>query len=275
LKAAWLDRVSLNVSDLGLSVMFYVAALGFVAEQPLACADPELARLLGVRSAQVMRLRRGSQVLELVATDPLGASLPPDSRGNDSWFQHCALATEDVAAAHARLCGFAFTPISSGGPVLLPGGIAAFKFRDRDFHPLELIQLPRGALATRGGIDHSAIVVADVARSVAFYAGLGLRVGARQLNEGPAQDALDGLSGVAVDVVALQPQVAAPHVELLFYRRPAGRVAGVAADAVGASRLVFRGDAEGFFQDPDGHWVRLERADQPALSPASLGSGAE
>ena len=168
------------------------------------------------------------------------------------------MVTDDIATAYARLRTAAFSPISAHGPQALPGGIVAFKFRDPDGHPLELIQLPAGDPATSGGIDHSAISVSDVARSVAFYASaLGLVERARQVNTGPDQDALDGLQGVTVDVVALAPEVAAPHVELLGYRAPLGRAApaGLLSD-IAASRLVFAGDTVvggRVLRDPDGH----------------------
>ena len=149
--------------------------------------------------------------------------------------------TNDITAAYARLTGYPFTPISRDGPQLLPGGIVAFKFRDPDGHPLELIQPVSVDPATRDGIDHSAISVSDVAGSVAFYeAALGLTSRSRQVNTGPAQDALDGLDGTAVDVLGLFPSGPGPHVELLGYKTPAGlsRSPGIPAD-IAATRLVF------------------------------------
>jgi Glyoxalase/Bleomycin resistance protein/Dioxygenase superfamily len=77
------------------------------------------------------------------------------------------------------------SPISRYGPQRLLSGIVAFKFRDPDL--LELIQFPRPDLRTEGGIDHSAISVADAERSIAFYAErLGLSLQSRQVNRGPA-----------------------------------------------------------------------------------------
>ena len=219
---------------------------------------------------------RGHQALELCACDPPGAPMPPGSRSNDLWFQHCAISTDDIREAYERLRCFRFTPISRNGPQALPGGVAAFKFRDPDGHPLELIQFPRPDPLTRGGIDHSAICVADPNRSIAFYAArLGLAVQARQVNRGPAQDALDALDETTVDVIALAPAASAsPHVELLGYRHPRGRPALPFNPCdIAASRLVFSvgiGAAEQhapaspsepsaeLFHDPDGHAVLLE-----------------
>ena len=128
-----------------------------------------------------------------------------------------------MAAAYRRLQTHNVTPISRHGPQTLPGGVIAFKFRDPDHHPLELIQFPTADPVTAHGIDHSAISVADADRSIAFYAAaLGLAVTARQVNTGPAQDALDNLDAVTVDVVALSPAIRSPHLELLAYRAPCG-----------------------------------------------------
>jgi catechol 2,3-dioxygenase-like lactoylglutathione lyase family enzyme len=228
---AWrLDRVALNVADLDSSVCFYCQALHFV-----------MAELLGVRAVQTVRLLRGKQILELSMCDPPGAPMPADSQSNDAWFQHCALVTGDIAGDHQLLQRFNFKPISRAGPQKLPGGITAFKFRDPDGHPLELISFPTPDPETVGGIDHSAICVADPARSIAFYGErLGLAVKARQVNRGPAQDALDDLDEAVVDVVALAPAIAAPHVELLSYRQPAGRRSAPAHPSdIASGRLVF------------------------------------
>jgi catechol 2,3-dioxygenase-like lactoylglutathione lyase family enzyme len=269
-------RVALNVGDLQASAAFYEDTLGFAAG-PASDCDPAVARLLGADRGRSIQLVRGGQVIELTALDPPGAPYPPDSRSNDLWFQHCALTTADMAAACARLSDFAVTPISRAGPQRLPantGGVTAFKFRDPDGHPLELIAFPDRPAAD--SIDHSAIAVSDVARSIAFYRALGLRLGSQGVNTGAEQDALDGLHGVHVDVVALMPDVAAPHVELLGYRTPPGRRASVRPADIAASRLVLAatglaahpgavGTRDGgwaaLLHDPDGHGLLLvERA---------------
>ena len=96
----------------------------------------------------------------------------------------------------------------------------------------------------------------------------------RQINSGSAQDALDDLDNVAVDVVSLVPELPAPHVELLGYRAPRGRASPfVVPSAIAASRLVFAMDAldswpavtlaDGarvcMIRDPDGHALLLEQ----------------
>lgn len=270
-----LDRISLNVADLAAATAFYTDALGFEAA-PAANADPHLASLLGTRKLRTTLMRRGRQWLELAMSDPPGVSYPADSRSNDLWFQHCALVTDDIEGAYRRLRRFSFTPISRHGPQALPGGVIAFKFRDPDGHPLELIAFPRPDPDTEEGIDHSALSVSDPERSIAFYAKhLGLSVQSRQVNRGLAQEALDDLDDVEVEVVGLAPTFPAPHVELLGYRAPRGRAAPIMApSAIAASRLVFAMDAldswrgavslaDGgqacLIRDPDGHALLLEQ----------------
>lgn len=254
-------RISLNVADLARAQMFYEQALGFTSVGQ--AYDTAVADLLGAESASCLRLRLGSQEIELVATEPAGRSYPADSTSADLWFQHFAIVTSDIGISYRRLRSHPFTPISLNGPERLPdasGGVTAFKFRDPDGHPLELIQFPA---RTGEGIDHSAISVADAGRSIAFYTALGLSLAAQQVNTGPEQDRMDALSQVKVDVIALRPALATPHVELLGYRNPVGRPAILRPSDIAASRLVLLADraANGgepeLTQDPDGHWILL------------------
>ncbi len=105
----------------------------------------------------------------------------------------------------------------------------------------------------------------DAERSIAFYRdGLGLAVASRQVNAGGEQDALDGLQGARVDVVALAPAQATPHVELLAYRAPVGRASPASRPQdIAGTRLVLAvtglPDAAGAVlrHDPDGHALVL------------------
>lgn len=273
-RAQRIDRVSLNTGALEPAIKFYTEALGFTAG-PVQQGDPAIAALLGADSLRAVLLHRGSQKLELTHCTPAGAPYPEGARSDDLSFQHCALVTDNIAAAYDHLRSFSFTPISRNGPQRLPGGIAAFKFCDPEGHPLELIQFPEAPQATRGGIDHSAISVADADSSAAFYqARLGLALQARQLNEGPAQDALDNIDGVRVDVLALAAAGAGLHVELLGYRNMRRNETSMTRSArdLAASRFVFVVDAiapetgagrlesggpAALIHDPDGHALLL------------------
>jgi catechol 2,3-dioxygenase-like lactoylglutathione lyase family enzyme len=252
-------RVSRTVRDLTGATAFYRDALGFrVTNQVMFGGDAwgELTGVAGVRGSAVT-MRLGEQNLELVAFEPRGDPYPPNSDSADLWFQHIAIVVSDIDAAYSRLCAYSFDPISDGSPQRLPpasGSVAACKFRDPEGHPLELIQFPSGSGDAAWqqkdmvflGIDHSAIDVANIERSVDFYTRvLGFSVASQSINSGPAQKRLDALQEDVVDVVALQPATAGPpHVELLGYRKPTGHPIPPDAKAndVFADRLVLQVD---------------------------------
>lgn len=263
MKVTGLVRVGRNVRDLDSAVVFYREALGF---QPVGTAvdDALLADVLGVERVRWLRMRVGAMEIELSECFPAGAAYPASLRANDLVFQHIAIVTTDITAASGRVLRVGAEAISSFGPVHLPvsaGDVSAFKFRDPEGHPLEFLQFPDGAGRLEAGFDHSAICVSNVEESVGFYGELGLVLGSRQVNQGREQDALDGLAGVSVDVVALLPARPTPHVELLGYRAPlAGAAAGYAPGDICADRLIF-GAAEGgvrMRRDPDGHVILID-----------------
>jgi len=271
-------RVSRVVADLQRAAAFYCEALDFrrIAHGP---CDRHTCAALGIDAAEEVVLRLGDQEIALVQFAEAGRPYPPDSQADDLWFQHLAVVVSDADAACRRLAAVAgWQPISRDGPQRLPpadGGVTAFKFRDPDGHPLELLAFPpdsgravwqqRRSQALFLGIDHTALSVGCVARSEAFYVSLGLRVAGRSLNVGPAQARLDGLDDVRLQVVGLRPPSAdGPGLELLAYRPP-GRPASQHAvrdlgtdwttlQAAGPSRAV---------RDPDGHLLLLR--DQSGL----------
>ena len=259
LRAIRILRLDLTVSDLACAEAFYTSALGFT-RQGAADLPPDMAALLGAESVREVRLARDGQNLSLQSFRPAGLPYPPNATACDQRFQHFAVPVAEIGAARLPE---ATPPISRGGAQRLParaGGVTAFKFRDPDGHPLELIQFPDGKL---GGIDHTAIVVADAARSVAFYRDqLGFTLAASQINTGPEQDRLDGLDHVTVDVIALEPERPTPHLELLAYRHPPVAMAAPLRPAdIAATRLVL--EVQGLdrpaalIEDPDGHKLLL------------------
>jgi catechol 2,3-dioxygenase-like lactoylglutathione lyase family enzyme len=255
MKATALQRIARNVTELDRAQKFYTEALGFEAVGPVA-QDPELAELLFVEKILTLRLRSAGREIELSQCFPAGAAYQR-ADANLVDFQHIALLTPDIAAAYAKALANGAEAISTTGPVQLPassGGVTAVKFRDPDGHPLEFIEKPAA------GYDHSAISVANVSRSIAFYAGIGVVLDARQVNHGAEQDALDGLQGAELDVVALRPAQPSPHLELLGYRNPKAIPCQWAPKDICADRLVFASDTHGLrlLRDPDGHVVILD-----------------
>lgn len=265
-----------TVADLARTEAFYRDGLGF---EPVAPPGPIPAAIrealeLGAAAGRRLRMRLGRQSIDFLAFDEPGLPYPDDPAATDPWFQHAAIVVRDMDAAHARLSTRSPTPITRGGPQRLPaasGGVSAYKFRDPDGHPLELIAFPGGPSAATWaeaaglflGIDHSAITVTDLDAGLAFFRdGLGLTVETRGLNRGPEQAALDGVAAPVVDVIGLNPsETATPHVELLHYRAP---------ERATHSRPVFtaRDRASTFFvfavPDLDGTLAHL-RAAHPGL----------
>lgn len=258
----------LVTADLSRLSVFYRDVLGFVAAGPERAIGGEALRLLGLHgTGRRQALRLGRQAVSIDQFDPPGRPYPAHGDAASLAFQHLALVVDDMARAYRRVQAAA--AISVGGPQHLPassGGVHAYKFRDPDGHPLELLQFPDDARprAWQGrsaggaqigfGIDHSAISVADVEASTAFYRALGLAPGERTLNAGPAQQCLDDLRDVHVTVAPLLPAEPTPHLELLAYRVPRGAAdAAWRADDVAATRIVWRGTRAGLLRDPDGH----------------------
>jgi catechol 2,3-dioxygenase-like lactoylglutathione lyase family enzyme len=246
----------------------FYRALGFDVDEAaqIPAADMKLLGLSGAGSRIAMSLGRSR--VDLESFDCPGRPYPNNTKACDLVFQHLALVTDDAEVAWRRAREAGATPISRERPVTLSksaGGVSAVKFRDPEGHPLEFLEFPHGVNAEwRGtgvlGIDHSAISVGDVAASRRFYERHGLSEGSATVNRGRAQEALDGLDGVIVDVVPMNPTKNPPHVELLGYRHPLGRaVRRLSANDVAASRIVWRSNADALIRDPDGHLHQLSR----------------
>lgn len=235
-------RLSRNVADLAQSTAFYCERLGFSRLDAVSLMDRELAVLLGFESrpVRIQRLRLGLQELELVEAGRTARAYLKSPRSSDLDFQHFAVRCSDIDDAFRRLNSTDHSspiPLAIShdvhchpSPIRLPersGGVVAFKFRDPDGHPIELLQ-PRGD-DTSGkhvspGIDHTAISVSDAVASIAFYSNcLQFAVTARQINVGFEQGLLDQLDDPMLDVISLQTNIhESPHVELLNYLRPEG-----------------------------------------------------
>jgi catechol 2,3-dioxygenase-like lactoylglutathione lyase family enzyme len=303
--------VGLTVSDMDRSLDFYTRVLPFRVVADTEVAGPEWERLTGVFGVRlrVVTLALGEERLELseyLAAAMPGRPAPPDARSNDRWFQHVAIIVSDMDSAYHLLRAHRVRSASTA-PQLLPksipgaAGIRAFYFKDPDGHPLEILQFPpdkgdpkwhqRQGLFL--GIDHTAIVVANTDRSIAFYQGLlGFRVAGESRNFGTEQEHLNNVEGARLRITGLRSPMG-PGVELLEYLSPTDgrpypdderpndlihwqttvRVARVDRVLPGLDsadvRLVSRrppepstdgnpGDPTGVLvRDPDGHVVRL------------------
>jgi catechol 2,3-dioxygenase-like lactoylglutathione lyase family enzyme len=181
-----IGRISFTTADADGLASFYRRAFGFEAMETEHHGGTSFARLTGVAGARAraLPLRLGEQTIELLTFTQAGAPYAADIGCDDPRFQHIAIVVADMETAYSRLCACAgWTAITRGAPQRLPvssGGVTAFKFRDPEGHPLELIAFPPDNVPRRWrqapdrngpclGIDHSAIGVSRTAGSVAFY----------------------------------------------------------------------------------------------------------
>jgi catechol 2,3-dioxygenase-like lactoylglutathione lyase family enzyme len=218
-------RVGMTVDDMDRSLAFFTKVLDFKPASDVTIEKPR---------SRVVQLKLGDETLELTDyLDPGGREIPPDSRSNDRWFQHAAIVTTDMDAAYARLLEHKVRA-ASVAPQRLPdwnknaAGIRAFYFFDPDNHVLEVIQFPpgkgdpkwQGTKKLFAGIDHTAIVIGDTDKSLAFYRdGLGMKIVGGSENYGIEQERLNDVPGAHLRITTLRA-VSGPGVELLEYLSP-------------------------------------------------------
>ena len=297
-------RIGMVVDEMDRSIDFYTNVLGFKKTSDDEVAGERVERLQGIFGARmrVVNLKLGDETVELSEfLTPRGKLIPRDSRSNDRWFQHIAIVTTDMDCAYARLREHKVR-FASTGPQRLPdwnpnaGGIKAFYFRDPDDHVLGIINCPRGKGDPRwqkkselfAGIDHTAIVVENTEKSLAFYRDrLGMKVAGASENYGTEQAHLNNVEGAHLRITSLRA-ASGPGVEFLEYLEPrdgrpypidaksndliawrtmiaATNVAGLLDELAtpGNAKLVHANELAAGLQpaamvrDPDGHLVQL------------------
>lgn len=282
-----LRRVELVVADLESAERFYSESFGFTQVSKRIDEGAAYAKLLGLECARTRTtlLQLGSNQLALTSYASRGRDYPRGSTAADLWFQHFAIVVRDANTAYNLLRQSGrMIPISANGPERLPpntGSVTAYKLRDPEGHPIELSEFPPGVGATRWhgadtgknclGIDHSAISVANVSRSIDFYRDvLGMKAAFQSVNRGPEQDRLDGRSSEGVDIVALHAcDEGSAHIELLGYH-PAGRSGALCGpNDIAATKLSLQ------VEDLAHAVARLRAADVSFVSPGvvALDSG--
>jgi len=316
--------IGLTVGDLDRALPFYTNTLPFELKGISTASGSEQDALLGLSGTQTRsaELQLGSERIFL--TEHIvnkGRPIPPDSRSFDHWFQHIAIVVSDMDKAYEQLRRAKVNHVSTAPQTLRAwnkdaGGIKAFYFRDPEDHVLEIIWFPPGkgdpkwqqparAGSKSGaplflGIDHTAIVVGDTDRSLAFYTNvLGMRVVGGAENYGTEQEHLNQVFGARLRITALRAE-RGPGIEFLEYIAPPGgrplpddarandlifwTTRLVVDDAPSIAARLRAGDTRRFvsrpagafsqiIRDPDGHALRLinhgDRRDNEALNSAS------
>lgn len=254
----------MNVADLSRSIDFYTKTLQF----RLVTAD---------RSSAVLKL--GDERIILNQPHILGRRISSGLPANDRSFQHLAIVVRDIDIASMQLTSRNVRIISKGVQRLPDtnfdaANIRALYFRDPDSHFLELIQFPSnkgeprwhsGKAPLFEGIDHSALVVTDMNKSLSFYRDtLGFTVSGNSFNHGPEQERLSGVAGARVRITSLRG-AKGPGLELLHYEEPGTKEYVPLPTAQNdlahwQIRLRLTSHANATEQiDPDGHLVILTR----------------
>jgi len=273
--------IGLTVNDLERELNFYTNTLPFELVSISDARGKEQAELLGLKNVKlrIATLQLGEERITLTEhLSKKGRPIPQDSRSFDRWFQHIAIVVSDMDQAYARLLEHKVTHVSTA-PQTLPewnkdaGGIKAFYFRDPEDHVLEIIWFPAGKGNPKWqltgsetgapiflGIDHTAIVVSDTDKSLAFYRDqLGFKVAGGAHNYGPEQERLNQVFGARLRITALKAE-RGPGIEFLEYIAPPGG-RDLPADAK-ANDLVF--------------WnTQLAVDDLPTLTGVLRGAGAK
>ena len=148
------EKVTITVNDLDVSLPFYQDLLGFKKIDEQEFSGKELNRLFGIKnsrlSLRVVQLQLGDEIIELqeFENEENVHQIPVDSKSNDLWFQHIAIVVSDMEKAYEKLREYGVTHVSTG-PQTLPSyitaaaGIKAFYFQDPDKHVLEVIYFPK------------------------------------------------------------------------------------------------------------------------------------
>ncbi len=299
--------IGLIVGDLDRVLPFYTNTLPFELKGITVAGGAEQDALLGLSGTQTRsaELQLGSE--RIILTEHItnkGRPIPLDSRSFDHWFQHIALVVSDMDRVYEHLRHAKVKHVSTA-PQTLPawnkeaGGIKAFYFRDPEDHVLEIIWFPPGKGdpkwqpsspgfgASRPlflGVDHTAIVVSETDRSLAFYTNaLGMRVVGGAENYGAEQEHLNQVFGARLRITALRAE-RGPGIEFLEYITPPGGrplpddakandltfwnthlldddlTASSTKLRKGGAHFVSRatGSLSQIVRDPDGHALRLE-----------------
>jgi catechol 2,3-dioxygenase-like lactoylglutathione lyase family enzyme len=243
---AAVDSVGITVADMDKAIQFYSEVLSFRKISDIEVLGSEYERLQGLFGVRlrIVKMQLGNEILELTEyLTPKGRPIPVESRSNDRWFQHIAIAVSDMDRAYEHLRKYKVQHASTA-PQRIPdtnlaaAGIRAFYFKDPDGHNLEIIYFPNGKGDPKWqnligqnlsgqdsqrlflGIDHTAIVVRNTDASLRFYRDvLGMRLAGESENFGTEQEHLNNVFGAKLRISGLRA-ASGLGVEFLEYLSP-------------------------------------------------------
>ena len=229
--------VGMTVADLEQSIKFYSEVLSFKKIAHTEVWGEQWEKLQGVFGLRmrVAQMQLGDEVISLMEyLTAAGRPIPVDSRSNDRWFQHIAIAVKDIDRAYQHLRQYKVRQ-TSNNPQQLPqwnqklGGVKAFYFQDPDGHNLELIEFPPDKAEDKWlrstdelflGIDHSAVVVKNAPASFPLYRDrLNLTLQLQAENYGREFEHITSTFGARVQVNSMKPSEGIGF-ELLEYITP-------------------------------------------------------
>jgi len=237
IQAQRIQAIGLTVVDIDRSISFYTKVLQFeIISDITGDESSHRSESVSHTCVRTATLKLGDETIRLMQyLDHHGKPMPQDSQSNDLWFQHLAIVVSDMDRAYAHLQSFPIEPISTAPQTIPPGNkaaayIQAYKFRDPDRHPLELICFPSGKGQAKWhqdssrlflGIDHTAIAIANTEQSLQFYRDfLGMQVDGGSFNWRETQARMDGVPDAKVRITALKPAQGGLGIELLEYVHP-------------------------------------------------------
>ena len=236
------EKVTLTVNDLDVSVPYYEEVLNFKKVRSFVLKGKDFQRLVGIDnerlSAEVVELRLGDETIALqeFINEKQARAVPLDSKSNDLWFQHIAVVVSDMDKAYEKLWAAKVIHVSTA-PQTLPeyltaaAGIKAFYFQDPDGHNIEIIYFPddkgdpkwqQDKKALFLGIYHTAIGIDKTVISSEFYENLlGLKTMGHGENFGKEQEHLNQVFGARLIISGLRAKNGI-GVEFLDYIAPPG-----------------------------------------------------
>jgi hypothetical protein len=171
-----LSRIVLICRQAERLAEFYIRAFGFACIEDSPKIDPGFAELIGLAKGQVRitSLRLGNQEIALAETQPPRMHLS----GRCSWMGSAVSAFRDCSVRYGSgLCEFAGPSYLDGHLNRWPANsaasrVTAFKFRDPEGHPLEMLAF---ALARRLPIGRAGPATPVWASIIPQFQGLGSR----------------------------------------------------------------------------------------------------